>query len=104
MYNDNYDEIQDLIDREYAIKKAELEIEESSSENDKKIFESIIDFLSALPTPEDLEEEVYCNECEHYKLNDDDEPRCKYKNRCMFDSPEEAELRKLRWLYSEAEY
>lgn len=89
------------IDREYALNQAKLGYQEAETSEEKRRWESLIDFLTVLPSPDDLEEQVYCTNCEHFSA-DEANVYCKYKSICQLRDAEDSAPRRLRWCYSES--
>lgn len=71
----------DIISRQYAINQIEMSILESNNSEEKEYFECFKNFLQALPTTEELNEQVSCTECEYLK-RDGESVSCCYESKC----------------------
>lgn len=76
---------EDAISRTYALNQMDMAIREASSEGQREQFERFKDFLRALPSLQELEEQVRCTDCEYYACK---HSHCIYSSICCPDSPE----------------
>lgn len=92
-------EIEKSIDREYAIKQVEMQIKFATNEFKIKQFENIKALFSVLPNSKTLERHVYCSECRHFSVTEDD-MSCPYSDLCHFWNPEDSAPIHLRPCYT----
>lgn len=72
----------DIISRSYTLTQIELAIREATG-IDRVHLEQIRDFIKVLPCDEELDEQVYCGECEYLRVRGT-KMTCRYKDKCFF--------------------
>lgn len=89
----------DMISRSYAINRLRKAMRESKSSAKQDAIVEFVGFLTLLPSVSELEEQVYCTDCKHFKLDGEDID-CDYKDICCFYNPEDSMARNIRCFYS----
>lgn len=71
-----------------------MAIKETSDQEEKEQFKRFIDFLTVLPSVRELDEYVYCIDCEWFS-SDGENISCEHSDLCNFYNPEDSE----RWCH-----
>ena len=90
---------EDAISRKYAINQIEMAMGEVTDCETREQLSRFKDFLHALPSQQELEEHVYCTECEHLTLSEE-MLDCPYSSICHFWNPEDSAPRHDRCCYA----
>ena len=90
----------DMISRSYAINRVKMAIKKSKSAFSKSAFNKFIEFLTLLPPVSELEEHVYCTNCQYFNIDGEDID-CNYKDICCLYNPEDSMAKSVRCCYSE---
>lgn len=72
------------IDRDYAMFQIQLAIDSAKSDSEREQFSHIRDFLSVLPSPDDMEQLVKCTTCQNCV---ESTSPCQYAHICDYNSP-----------------